>query len=148
MILRLAVCPSWNDGFGVEIVEQRSVSVEQSSSVSYVIRTKGLSGSSVISAAELEALFSPLRTSQVLTADDAAPIAELVRSIRVGIPTQEWVTYDGTTTSLSIECGDLYFALQWNPEPPAEWNGVGELVAYLSSLYPLYRHQRADDRTV
>ncbi len=146
MTLRLAVCPSWEDGFGVEIVEQRSASVVQPSSASYVIRTKGLSGSSIVSAAELAALFSPLRTSQILTADDAAPIPELVRSVRVGIPTQEWVTCDDTPISLSIECGDLYLALQWNSEPPAEWHGINELVAHLSALYPLYRHQKTNDR--
>lgn len=152
MILRLAVCPSFSgDGFAVELSEQLVASVSsaganQDREPSYVIKTKGLGGHSIVSAAQLESLFSPLRTSQTLAPADAAPLRSLVRAVQVGIPSQSWVTCDGIPTSLSIHCGDLLLALEWNPEPPSEWLGVSELAAYVASLYPLYRLQPANDR--
>lgn len=155
MILRLAVCPSFEDGFAVEIARRTQANPN------YVIRTKDLSRPSFVSAGQLEGLFwgeilthndaasIPEFVCPALTPAEAAPIPELVRNVRVGIPSyeEEWITFDGTFTSLSITSSGLTLALEWNLEPPLEWRGIRELAAHLSSLYPLYRRQMTNDRS-
>lgn len=150
MNICLAVCPSFDEGFALEIDQRGIQAVPEggtADTAEYIIKTKALGRDAFVRVAQLESLFSPVRTSQPIHRDDAAPLMDLVLGIRVSPTRAAWATCDGTPTALSIERGDMLIALEWNSGSPSPWPGVDELVAYLGRLFLLYRHLRDPEIT-
>lgn len=138
MRLALTVCPSFREGFGVEVSDRH----DPLRGSYHVIKTRWFDTDSHVRVEKQAEIFGRLRTEQELDAVDVEALSTLVGAVVVSPPEEEWMYMDGTLLALSIERGAVRIDLEWNSEADDAWGGVNELVEFLADLYDRYRHLR------
>jgi len=69
-----------------------------------------------------------------LSPEENAKLLRLMQGITVSAPQMPMLPLDGMATDLSIRQHGCDLSFRWHCELPAEWDSLGELVAFVTSF--------------